>query len=280
MPDAVWVRIFQLIQDADFTKWMYSNNVAKRQADVHGLRLVCRDFNDVFKRNPDVTRLLYLSCSLSRKSLDGLLKWLRTNTPSIRALRADCSRRCLQQVLSELHSIALMATVNINRCDAAKVLQLSRFTGLECCILSSTSGVPLDLKALQSLPSLKRLSVEFGDFIVDQLPPNLTGLTLTASACLTARQPCSCVSSLRNLTMYEGAVLTLHPQGVAACSALTKFDCLDSSIVAEDPQKVLSLAWCNSLTIPTGFSSLSQLVNLSLSIQSDSEDILDLSCMG
>ena len=279
MPDAVWVRIFQLIQDADFTKWMYSNNFAKRQADLHGLRLVCREFNDVFKRNPDVTHLLHLSCNLSRKSLDGLLKWLRTNPPSIRALRADCSRHCLQQVLSELHSIALMATVNITRCYAAQVLQLSKFTGLKYCKLVSISSGPLDLKPLQSLTSLKGLSLKCGDFIVDQLPPNLTGLTLTVSA-LTARQPCSCVTSLRNLTMYDGAVLTLHPQGVAACSALTKFDCLDSSIVAEDPQKVLSLAWCNSLTIPTGFSSLSQLVNLSLSFQSDSEDILDLSCMG
>jgi hypothetical protein len=32
MPDAVWVRVFQLIQDADFTFWMNFDDVAKRQA--------------------------------------------------------------------------------------------------------------------------------------------------------------------------------------------------------------------------------------------------------
>ena len=279
MPDAVWVRIFQLIQDADFTHWTNFDNDAKRQANLHGLRLVCKEFSDVFKRNPDVTRLLYLSCSLSRKSLDGLLKWLRINTPSIRALRADCCRRYFQQVLNELHSVALVATVSINRCNAAKVLQLSRLTGLEYCILASTSGAPLDLKALQSLTSLKRLSLEYGDFSVDQLPPNLTGLTLLAGACLAAIMPCSCVTSLRNLEMFDSAVLNWQPQGVSACSVLTKLDCSDSSIMAQDPQKILDLALCNNLSIPIGFSSLSQLVSLRMSSQSDSEDILDLSCL-
>jgi len=73
--------------------------------------------------------------------------------------------------------------------------------------------------------------------------------------------------------------LDLHPQGVSACSALTELDCSDSSILAEDPQKVLGLALCNNLSIPVGFSSLSQLVNLTMWIQSDSEDMLDLSCL-
>ena len=43
MPDAVWVRIFQLIQDADpvFSHWRNFNIDAERQANLHGLRLVC-----------------------------------------------------------------------------------------------------------------------------------------------------------------------------------------------------------------------------------------------
>ena len=159
-----------------------------------------------------------------------------------------------QQVLSELHSTALVTTVSINRCDAAKVLQLSRLAGLECCILASTSGTPLDLKPLQSLTSLKGLSLEYGDFIADQLPPKLAGLTLTAGACLTAIQPCSFVTSLKNLEMVDGAVLNWHPQGVSACCVLTKLDCLDSSIIAQDPQGILDLALCKNFSIPTGFS--------------------------
>jgi len=87
MPDPVWVRVFQLIQDADFTFWMKFDDVAKRQANLQGLRLVCKGFNDMFKRNPDVTRLLYLSRNLSSRSLGDLLKWLRINTPSIRGVR-------------------------------------------------------------------------------------------------------------------------------------------------------------------------------------------------
>jgi hypothetical protein len=279
MPDAVWVRIFQLIQDADFTDWMYFNDVAKTQANLHGLRLVCKEFDDVFKRNPDVTRLLYLPRSLSSQSLGSVLKWLRINTLLIRGLRADCRKSYFQEVLSELQSIALVTTVSIDECDATKVLLLSRLTGLEHCMLFSKSTGRLDLKPLQSLTSLKRLSLDFGNFIVDQLPPNLTDLTLTDSACLTARQPCSCVSSLKTLEMSDGAVLDLHPQGVSACSALTELDCSDSTILAQDPQKVLGLATCNNLLIPVGFSSLRQLVNLSLWIQSDSEDELDLSCL-
>ncbi len=58
MPDAVWVRIFQLMQDADFTDLMYFNDAAKTQANLHGLRLVCKEFDDMFNFNPDVTRLL------------------------------------------------------------------------------------------------------------------------------------------------------------------------------------------------------------------------------
>ncbi len=171
-----------------------------------------------------------------------------------------------------------MATVNITRCYAAQVLQLSKFTGLKYCKLVSISSGPLDLKPLQSLTSLKGLSLKCGDFIVDQLPPNLTGLTLTVSA-LTARQPCSCVTSLRNLTMSDGAVLNLHPQGVSACSALTQLDCSDSSIVAEDPLMVVGLDFCDNFSIPIVFSSLRRLVNLSLSIQSFPEDNLDMSCL-
>ena len=279
LPDAVWVRIFQLIQDADFTDWMNLNTVAKRQAGLHGLRLVCKDFDNVFKRNSDVTGLLYLSRSLSSKSFNGLLKWLRINTPPIQGLRADCCRSDLHQVLSELHSLALVATVSINRCNAAKVLQLSRLTGLEYCILVSGSSAQLDLNALQSLTSLKRLSLEHGDFGVDQLPPNLTGLTLTAGASLTARQSCCCVTSLRNLKMFDDTVLNLHPQGVSACSVLTKLECSDSSIMAEDPQKIMDLALCHNLSIPIGLSSLIQLVTLTMCIESNSEDILDLSCL-
>ena len=277
MPDAVWVRIFQLMQDADFTDLMYFNDAAKTQANLHGLRLVCKEFDDMFKRNPDVTRLLYLPRSLSSQSLGSVFKWLRINTRSIRGLRADCRKTYFQEVLSELQSIALVTTVSIDECDATKALLLSRLTGMEHCMLFSKSTGRLDLKPLQSLTSLKRLSLDFGNFIVDQLPPNLTDLTLTDSACLTARQPCSCVSSLKTLEMSDDAVLDLHPQGVSACFVLTELDCSDCTILAQDPQKVLDLALCNNLSVPVGFSSLRQLVNLSLSIQSNSEDILDLS---
>ncbi len=172
----------------------------------------------------------------------------------MRALYADCCTSYFQQVLSELHSTALVTTVSINRCDAAKVLQLSRLAGLECCILASTSGTPLDLKPLQSLTSLKGLSLEYGDFIADELPPKSAGLTLTAGACLTAIQPCSSVTSLKNLEMVDGAVLNWHPQGVSACCVLIKLDCLDSSIIAQDPQGILDLALCKNFSIPTGFS--------------------------
>ena len=276
----MWVRIFQLIQDADFTDWMSSYYAVKRQADLHGLRLVCKEFNDVFKRNPDVMRLLYLSCNLSSQSLGGLLKWLRINTPSIQGLFADCCGGYCQQVLSELPSIGLVATVNIDICDATKVLSLSRLTGLKYCILVSiTSGPPaLDLKPLQSLTSLKRLSLDYGDFSIDQLPPNFAGLTLKAGACLTAIQSCSWVTSLRNLEMFDGAVLNCHLQGFSACSVLTKLDCTDSSIMAEDPQKILDLAVGNNVSIPIGFSSLSLLVSLTMWIESNSENILDLGC--
>lgn len=254
MPDAVWVRIFQLMQDADFTDLMYFNDAAKTQANLHGLRLVCKEFDDVFKRNPDVTRLLYLPRSLSSQSLGSVLKWLRINTPSIRGLRADCRKTYFQEVLSELQSIALVTTVSIDKCDATKALLLSRLTGMEHCMLFSKSTGRLDLKPLQSLTSLKGLSLEYGDFIADQLPPKLAGLTLTAGACLTAIQPCSFVTSLKNLEMVDGAVLNWHPQGVSACCVLTKLDCLDSSIIAQDPQGILDLALCKNFSIPTGFS--------------------------
>lgn len=136
MPDAVWVRIFQLIQDADFTDWMYFNDVAQTQANLHGLRLVCKEFDDVTRLlYPDVTRLLYLPRSLSSQSLGSLLKWLRINTPSIRGLRSDCLKSYFQEVLSELQSIALVTTVSIDRCVATKVLLLSRLTGLVHCML-------------------------------------------------------------------------------------------------------------------------------------------------
>ena len=96
-------------------------------------------------------------------------------------------------------------------------------------------------------------------------------------ACLTAIQPCSCVTSLRNLEMFDGTVLTCkanwHPQGVSVCSVLTKLDCSHSSIMAQDPQKILDLALSNC---PQFLSS--QLVSLTTWIQSDSEDILDLTC--
>lgn len=74
-------------------------NRKERQAEVHQLKLVCKQFRDVYASHPGLVERLYVSFSFSVSSLPSLLAWVQQNKGSVRCFLSDCGSPLVDAVL-------------------------------------------------------------------------------------------------------------------------------------------------------------------------------------
>ena len=138
---------------------------------------------------------------------------------------------------------------------------------------------------MQPLANWQKLVLTEGLFTTTQLPPHLTNLTL-GDASLTAAEQCGCVTSLKKLRLFESQLIGLHPDGIAACSAVAAL-CVQGQIHAGMGHLRLDCSQNVLFTVPPGIPSLNKFEYLSLTIASNAAPLPfdaaqyghDLSCL-
>ena len=83
---------------------------------------------------------------------------------------------------------------------------------------------------------------------------------------MTAAEQCPCATSLKKLRLLESQLIGLHPDGIAACSAIELLTCERGQIHAGMSHLRLGCSHDLPFNVPPGLSSLNSLNFLSLAI--------------
>lgn len=272
LPDDVWAKIFLHLEggvgDGLALRYCERNSLLEAQAEYYQLRLVCRKFNQVFRQQHQLCRGLAVPVSLSDEMLQSLESWLQEHGSFVQNLAAYCGSPVLDSAIDLLAGPPpQLASVFLCDCDHSAINKLSVFTSLTSCELVGPDVNVLDLSPLQPLANLQKLVVADGLFKTNQLPPHLTNLTLN-HAVVTAAKQSSCVTSLKKLRLLESQLIGLHPDGIAACSAVQLLLCGQGCLHAGMGHLFLACSRELPFTVPPGLSSLEKLTYLSLAIAS------------
>lgn len=290
LPDDIWAKVFSHLEGGVGAglalRYCDPDVLVEEQAEYYRLRLVCRKFDQVFRQQGQLCRGLALPSCLSDhpQKLDF---WLRDHSSYVRNLAAYCGSPGLDAVMEALVGPPpKLASVFMCNCSISALNKLSVFTSLTTCELVQPEGSTQDLAPLQPLASLQKLTLTDGLFTTTQLPPHLTNLTLT-SADVTVVEQCLCVTSLKKLRLFECQLNGLHPNGIAACSAIQELACVQGRIHAGMGHLWLDCSTDWPFTVPSGLSSLNKLRYLRLTIASTAAPLPfgaaqyghDLSCL-
>ncbi|KAL3151098.1 hypothetical protein ABBQ38_012966 [Trebouxia sp. C0009 RCD-2024] len=149
----LWASVFAHLQD------LLENAVVgspeRKQAEVHRLKLVCKQFRDAFASHPRLVKRLFLGDDLLVSQLPGLLAWLQQNKSSVLTLQSECRRSVFEAVLPELvSSQAALRSINVTGVLPSLLVP---FSSLEKCVLWHSEGTALNLTPLGRLPRLSHL---------------------------------------------------------------------------------------------------------------------------
>ena len=272
LSDDIWAKILVHVEggvgDGLALRYDEPYSLYKAQAEYYRLRLVCRKFDQLFRHQGQLCRGLALPVCITDEMLQNLEAWLREHSSYVRNLAAYCGSPGLDAAIEFLAgSPPKLASVFLCDCSNSALNKLSVFTSLTTCELVEPQGSMLDLAPLQPLANLQKLILTEGLFTTTQLPPHLTNLTLS-HASMTAAEQCSCVTSLKKLRLFESQLIGLHPDGIAACSAVELLTCVQGQIHAGMGHLRLDCSHDLPFNVPPGLSSLNRLKSLSLAIAS------------
>ncbi len=197
----------------------------------HKLRLVCKHFNSLFQRFPQLSEDIWLLQGYPATVLPSLLSWMQRNSGSIASLT---SWRKQTDVLScaVQHAVQLRKVV-LRQATAANVALLSALSTMQCCELCRPGPETLDLQPIRALMGLQRLKLCYGLFSNLQFAAHLTILEIV-SAQASSASACQSVTSLRELVLSRGRLTGLHRLGVSACTSLQKLIGIAGSFVSAD----------------------------------------------
>ncbi len=272
LSDDIWAQILFHVEggvgDGLALRYDEPDSLYKAQAKYYRLRLVCRKFDQLFRHQGQLCRGLALPACITDEMLQNLGSWLREHSSYVRNLAAYCGSPGLDAALEALAGPPpKLASVFLCNCSISALNKLAVFTSLTSCELVEPQGSTLDLTPLQPLANLQKLILTEGMFTSTLLPPHLTNLTLT-HASMTAAEQCSCVTSLKKLRLFASHLIGLHPEGVAACSAVEMLTCVQGQIYAGIGHFSLDCTQDAPFKVPLGFSTLNNLKDLSLVIAS------------
>ncbi|KAL3151085.1 hypothetical protein ABBQ38_012955 [Trebouxia sp. C0009 RCD-2024] len=102
----LWAKVFRHLDE------LLDNVIPKQhQAEMHQLKLVCKQFRETFSSHSGLVERLYLGYDLSAGRLPRLLAWLKKNKSSIQILHSKCESSVFEIVLTEvgIHMLGLSA---------------------------------------------------------------------------------------------------------------------------------------------------------------------------
>lgn len=272
----LWAEVFVRVEanDTGFRAYLADDTYQDQQQKVHQLKLVCKQFNEVFKAYPQTLQRLYISPGFASSSLPSLIKWVQRHKTTLTVFEAFCGSMvdavlgALVSLVSRLRLVDLVVDKNSYSLDL-----LPCFSCLEVCGISAATSGEVDLSPLQALPRLQHLSLEGGIFSVKRL------LHVSALECHNAEFRCAedwTTTQLHSLEVVDSILQGLHGQGLFACTALKSLVWKDSSWEDRDGTVPFGLNGAIDLANSALPLSLSQLTRLHLEIGIYTEESINL----
>ena len=277
----LWAQVMSLLMscvpEEDAIRCFSPEQFFSQQASLYRLRLVCKRFNEVFLKYPDLCRDLVFRQQQADTLSPSLVAWLKRYHTSMQSLAAYCGNSALMQLLAMLSSSKNnLRSVLVQSSLRGSLPSFAAFDHLTVLEVVAPGDGLVDLSTLQLSKSLQTLVMQDGTFETKSLPPNLTYLFLARSK-LTSYEGCSCVTSLTRLNLVHSSLLGLHSRGLSACHALEGLTCLESCITATDMQQFLMFNQ-TSFILPLGLSALTSLRFFDATITSTSTVTLCAFC--
>lgn len=258
----LWAKVFTYIEELPET--LGSWNPSKHQKNQAQLQLVCKQCREVYASHPWLVQRLYLPLTLSSTSIPSLLAWLRQNT-SVRRLQSSCNLRIQELVLAGLVPLeACIQEVDLCYISEYSIPLLGVFQSLETCRLRRCTGRwgHLNLAPLGVLPKLNYL-VLLGEFSGLHHLARLTRLECEQADISDVQV---FAPRLQHLEVCNSALSGLHPQGLSACTALTKLVLRQAFLKGTNPEAHINKALT---VVPANIELLTQLHTLHLCSYAD-----------
>jgi len=234
----LWAKVFGVlveeVRSARSEDDASTKEALRRQADLHKLRLVCKQFNSTFQAYDSLSSTLVLKLGVANESRASLLQWARNNAQSVKVFCVDCgypNAAATQQglapcIVDDFFSYSIGFSTPL----------ISTFTSLTNCTLSTPAAHHTDLTVLQMAMVLQRLTLKYGDFTSSAMPPHLTSLSLHEADLslidgMSGPIVAAAQDSLQKLQLYK-SYLALHPKGITAYHALQELHCNSSTFAS------------------------------------------------
>ena len=220
LPRHLWEAILLLlkppdIEDIRILSLEGCQTVMSAQAEYTRLRLVCSQYNEMYKLQKLRSLSLFKECE--GESLCSLLAWLNHHTDSLQSLETTCGGASLDLILRAVAPCPLKL-VDIGNVGHATLQSVTNCHLLTSCAI--TIDVPiLDILPLQELPHLTNLFLQGGKFVNFQALMHLTSLYLLGAR-VESSSDSPCASKLSSLELHQASVAQLHHCGLSACQGL------------------------------------------------------------
>ena len=234
LPRHLWEAILLLLKPPDIDDIRILSlegcqTVMSAQAEYTRLRLVCSQYNEMYKLQKLRSLSLFKECE--GESLCSLLAWLNHHTDSLQSLETTCGGASLDLILRAVAPCPLKL-VDIGNVGHATLQSVTNCHLLTSCAI--TIDVPiLDILPLQELPHLTNLFLQGGKFVNFQALMHLTSLYLLGAR-VESSSDSPCASKLSSLELHQASVAQLHHCGLSACQGLKSLFCDNSCMLADN----------------------------------------------
>ncbi len=225
-----WAEIFARLEtdQTDLRHW--DARYLEQQRHLHSLKLVCKQFNQVYKAYPQLLLRVSLE-SLDSKRLPSLARLLQQCKNSLQILEAYCGSPLVDALLATLISPAsrlrLADIFGVSNCTVNLV---SMFQNLEICALATVIGSNIDLAPLAKLAKLQNLHLEGGEFVNLDQAAHLTRLRVVMAS-VECSEDCGFAGTLQKLEVDNAPKCFIHTEGLSACTALKELLWTHSNLV-------------------------------------------------
>lgn len=282
----LWAKVFGVlaeeVRSARSEDGASSKEALSRQADLHKLRMVCKQFNSTFQAYDSLSSTLVLKLGVANESRASLLQWATNNAQSVKVFCADCGYpKDRGNMAAAQQGLAPCIVDDFFSCSIELSPPLiSNFTFLTSCTVSIPAAHHTDLTVLQTALVLQKLTLKYGKFTCSAMSPHLTSLSLHEAE-LSLNDDMSgtnCLEdSLQKLQMYN-SYLALHPVGTTVYHALQELHC-NYSTFASSLGPTLHSGWSAQVSFPVDMTPLLGITALHINFSTAHDRQFDLACL-
>ena len=263
----LWATVFAHLEQRPAYITLY--DASRRQAEVHQLKLVCKQFRSILESHSELVQRLYLHNHFSFALLPSLLAWLHQNKGAIREFWSNCKSPLVDIVMAGLLSAPSIGVVDILDVSACTLPLVGTYNSLEECTFRHRKSEHVGLAPLGGLPKLRQLRLQ-GKFMELQCLTGLTQLECESCFVLGAQE---LPPALQCLALTHSEFVGVHADTLPACTALARLLLENASLRGNNEYVYLDR---NFSVVPTNIGQLTQLHTLHLTADRLVEEPVDL----